>query len=79
MENLEWISREENVKHGVSNNLFPLEFKNAKCKLSDVEVREIREKYIPFKYTMSMLAQEYNVSKKLICDIINFKRRKKVK
>ena len=79
LENLEWISREENIKHGVSNNLFPLEFKNAKCKLSDVKVREIREKYIPFKYTMSMLAQEYNVSKKLICDIINFKRRKKVK
>lgn len=77
--NLEWISRKENIKHGVKNNLFPLEFKNAKCKLSNKQVIEIREKYIPLKYSMSMLAHDYNVSKKTISDILNFKRRKKVK
>lgn len=35
-------------------------------KLTPLAYDEIREKYIPFKYSISMLAREYNVSRGLI-------------
>lgn len=62
VENLEWCTGLENMKHASINGLLPTEFRNAKCKLSDLQVKEIREKYKPFVYTNRMLSEEYGVS-----------------
>lgn len=40
-------------------------------KLKKVEIIEIQTKYIPRKYSLSMLAREYNVSKQTVLDIIH--------
>ena len=47
--------------------------KNGNSKLTEKEVKEIREKYIPFKITHKKLAQEYNVSEPTIKNILNRK------
>tara|TARA_R110000868_G_C10416713_1_gene722894 strand:- start:48 stop:530 length:483 start_codon:yes stop_codon:yes gene_type:complete len=47
---------------------------NGQCKLTEVQVREIREKYIPRKYPAQKLAGEYGVSSGAIYTIINNKR-----
>jgi group I intron endonuclease len=42
-----------------------------KTKLKKEEIIEIQNKYIPRKYSLSMLAREYNVSKQTVLDIIH--------
>jgi hypothetical protein len=44
--------------------------KNPKAKLSWIQVREIREKYVTNDYTQRQLAEEYNVHKSVISHII---------
>ena len=39
-------------------------------KLTEVQVKEIRQKYIPWKYTQRQLAEEYNVNQVTISLII---------
>lgn len=48
--------------------------KNGQHKLSEEQVREIREKYIPYKYSVYKLAKEYNVSKSTIGYVVTYKR-----
>lgn len=43
---------------------------NPSSKLNQKQAEEIREKYVPFKYTQNMLAKEYNVSISTISSII---------
>lgn len=60
-----------------SNNVhYGLE--NGNSKLSDEEVKQIREKYIPRKHTGKMLANEYGVSESLIYMILNKQRREDI-
>jgi len=42
-------------------------------KLTEEQVREIRKKYIPYKYTIKKLSKEYFISQAVICEIINNK------
>jgi hypothetical protein len=42
-------------------------------KLNNQQVLEIRNKYVPFIYTSTMLAKEYNISKTNIKDILKRK------
>tara|TARA_R110000868_G_scaffold72695_1_gene211509 strand:+ start:171 stop:641 length:471 start_codon:yes stop_codon:yes gene_type:complete len=42
-------------------------------KLTEQQVREIRQKYIPWKYTQEKLAEEYGVGRTIISYIINNK------
>ena len=51
---------------------------NGRAKLTDDQVREIREKYVPWKYSTYKLAKEYGVSYPHISDIINRKRWKHI-
>lgn len=46
---------------------------NGNSKLTEKQVREIRNKYIPYKYSTSRLASEYKVSRSQISSIINRK------
>lgn len=73
--NLEFCSVSHNVKHAFENNLKTIR-KGEDCNLSKLkayQVKEIREKYIPRKYTIYRLAEEYGVTFQLISKIINRK------
>lgn len=73
-ENLEWNTYKENVQHSYDNGFqIPLcgEF-NGAAKLTEKQVEEIRVKYIPFKYSMSKLANEYSVGVTTIFHIIRY-------
>lgn len=72
--NLEWSTRSENIKHAYDNNLINIKEKSKLCrKLTNKQELEIRNKFIPNKYTISMLAREYKVSNSLINKILYIK------
>lgn len=50
-----------------------LKIRESNMKVTQEQVKEIREKYATGKYNKSMLAVEYNVSSRTIGNIINFK------
>jgi hypothetical protein len=70
VENLEWVTYQENMNHSVFNNLCAKGEKIAQSKLTELQVSEIREKYKNQKMTYLNLASEYNVSFSLIGQII---------
>lgn len=74
IENLEDITIQENLKHSIYElgNHWIGE-NHGKSILTEKEILEIREKYIPWKYTMRMLADEYNVCYSTIQGIITKK------
>lgn len=85
VDNLEWCTHQENMKHAIENGLFnPKDIPKEKCinknikkgelngcsKLTDEIVLEIRSKFNPRIYTREMLAKEYNVKASTIKDVI---------
>ena len=70
--NLEWLSRLENLCHARFLGLIgsPNGEKQHLAKLTEKQVLEIREKYIPYKYTTKMLSKEYGVSQPTIFKIV---------
>lgn len=77
IDNLEWSTYSENTKHAIINKLSNPKFpvlkgeSNGNSLLTQEQVNEIREKYIPFKYSVKKLSLEYNVSESCIYHIIN--------
>lgn len=72
VENLEWVTRSENIAHSLANGL-QVPFKGEEVgtsKLTEKEVLEIREKFVPRKYSRVKLAKEYNVTEATIKDIL---------
>lgn len=70
--NLEWCTRQENIKHCIDNNL-QIPFKGEEIGtsiLKESQVNEIREKFTPRIYTRSKLAKEYGVSEATIKDVL---------
>lgn len=68
--NLEWVTIQENVQHAhdtglvktnMMGNTISRGVNNVKCKLTELQVLEIREKYKTTDYTYKQLAIEYNV------------------
>lgn len=51
---------------------------NSNAKLTDSQVAEIRNKYVPFKVTARMLAEEYGVTREQIDRIVNNRQRRTV-
>lgn len=75
-ENLEWCTRQENVRHSFDNGLQvnPKGQDHSTAKLRDIDVLEIRRKYKPKgEYGALRLSKEYNISLTNIKDIINRK------
>lgn len=73
--NLEWINHRDNIIHAYKMGLIPLlkgEL-NGMSKLTESQVLEIRNKYIPRKYSCRKLASEYGISATKVCQIINNK------
>lgn len=84
--NLEWVTRSENTIHAIAINpafcksfgrrmahRVPRGEKQHNAKLTDEKILKIRSKYIPNIYSLSRLAEEYQVSKKLVLLIIQNK------
>lgn len=77
IDNLEWCTQEENVKHswetGLSKKVVGVD--NHKSKLTDDDVRYIRENYIPNSKTCSQraLAKKFGVTKTVISSILDNK------
>lgn len=70
--NLEWATPLENTTHSIETNLRNTQgIHNASAKLTNEQIVEIREKYVPRKYTYKMLAEEYGVSETHISRILN--------
>lgn len=73
--NLEWCTHSENLKHafaiGAAKRRKGEDAPNSK--LTNKEVIEIREKFVPYRYTRVMLAKEYGVGEGCIKTIIRRK------
>lgn len=73
-ENLEMISRRDNIKHQWENGLAFNRGKEMR-KLSEDKVRYIRDNHVPFKKTgentLSALAEKFGVSKSTIKNVVN--------
>ena len=72
MDNLEWCTREENMRHAVKNGLRARGEKNGSSKLTKKQVEQIRKDYIYLDNGVK-LANKYGVSHKLIYDIVKGK------
>jgi len=75
IKNLEWCTYSENTIHSFKNNL-QVSLKGQKHpmhKLTEIQIKEIRKKYIPKKYNTYILAKEYNMHQSTISDIVNYK------
>jgi hypothetical protein len=77
--NLEWCTNSENHIHASKNGLNKLHLyrvaysgeQNTNSLLKEKQVLEIRQKYIPYKYSAKKLSKEYNVSESCITHILN--------
>ena len=67
VDNLEWVTRKENVKHAVNSNLMPSGENHPNSKLSNVDIESIRLSTEPQK----QLAEKYGCSQGLISMIKN--------
>lgn len=72
VENLEWCTHRENIDHMMAHGRQTVNHgtKNGMAKLTEDQVKEIREKHEPFVYTRKMLAEEYGVSEACIKDVL---------
>ena len=69
VENLEWNTSKENLRHAFKTGLKGMS-QLKRRKLTMEQAREIRNKYVPRKYTQQMLADEYGISFQKISRII---------
>lgn len=77
--NLEWVTMSENMKHAYKNELVKIPGlkgeKHGRSKLSNDNIRQIREHYYFKRYTQKELSLIYDVTQSHISDIINNKTR----
>jgi len=79
MYNLEWCTNSQNHIHASKNGLNKLhlhrvaysEENNGRSLLTKEQVLEIKQKYIPYKYSAKKLSKEYEVSESCITHILN--------
>ena len=73
LDNLRWDTPKNNQDDRIKHGTDPKGERNPSAKLTWEQVREIRSKYIPRRYTYRMLGAEYGVNKRTIELIINNK------
>ena len=81
LDNLEWCTNQENIKHSIETGLKDLSFNkgenNSRSILDNQKVREIKNK-LKSGFRNIDLATKYNVSQQLICDIKKYRRWKDI-
>ena len=73
VDNLEWVTQQENIQHSYKNKLQPSKVKTYKGKFTDKQRQQIKDEYNNTDISRRQLALKYNVSHTCICDIINDK------
>lgn len=77
VENLEWVTNQENRDHAVKNNLIAYDKKLPQTKLTRHEVELIRKYYFNKTFNQTELSKQFNVGQQTISRIVNFKSRVK--
>lgn len=72
VENLEWVTQSENIRHSIENHLTPNTVNTYKGKFTPEQRDQIKEKWENGE-TKRSIANKYGVSHTCICDIINDK------
>lgn len=75
-ENLEWCTQAENIAHSRKLGRYPNHWQGKRspaAKLSDAQVRAIRQEYESSQISHAKLAEKYGTNKKTITNIINRK------
>ena len=73
VDNLEWVTQQENIQHSYKNKLQPSTVKIYKGKFTDEQRQQIKDEHNNTDISRRQLALKYNVSHTCICDIINDK------
>lgn len=75
VQNLEWVSRIENMKHSFSIGLHPRGEKRSYAKFTNEQVKQIRKEYIPHdkNFGLCALARKYGINHSSMKDIIDKK------
>ena len=73
VDNLEWVTQQENIQHSYKNKLQPSTVKTYKGKFTNEQRQQIKDEYNNTDISKRQLALKYNVSHTCICDIINDK------
>ena len=78
--NLEWVTLKENKRRAFKNRLYPLGEKKYRAKLTNKQVRWIRQNYIPrdSEYGASALARKIGVFRETVRDVVTGKTYKNI-
>tara|TARA_R110000868_G_scaffold388784_1_gene657861 strand:- start:262 stop:735 length:474 start_codon:yes stop_codon:yes gene_type:complete len=68
---LRWDTQAQNIQDKITDGTMARGETHGRVKLTELQVKEIREKYKPFIYTSYQLADEYDVSQTQIRRILN--------
>jgi hypothetical protein len=71
VDNLEWCTQKYNIHHSAKYFRLSHGENHPHSKLTENQVREIRAKHIPYKYSAAKLAKEYGVAQISIKRILN--------
>ncbi|MBQ7704580.1 MAG: HNH endonuclease [Selenomonadaceae bacterium] len=80
VDNLRWVTQKENIQAAIQNGTHKIGSESPHAKLTEAEVKRIREDYIPYDrwYGIRAMAREYDVSLTTIADIVHYRNYKNV-
>lgn len=68
--NLEWVTHAENMEHAVNTGLMPKGEQNARSKIKECDVKNIREMYAKGGISTRALSEKFNIGKTAIWQIV---------
>ncbi len=78
VENLEWVSQSDNVKHGYETRIILNGINHGSSKLTEQNVKDIREIWSKGKLSQAKIGKLFNIAQVTVHDIIHRKRWKHI-